>query len=153
MMGYSLKRAATALGIAATMVIAGSSTAQAYRWASRSEPLKVSQDGHVQGKGAGTFKKTAYNRATLHSSLKDSRAGHGRTFANSAASEIATKPRNFQVQSNRRADGHNWWATMADESHSIYGYMVGFTGHSKVCQDISFKPDPCSRVVNKALTI
>lgn len=123
--------------LAAVLTVAGVGVAQAMSFST----LTSYHDGTARGKGYGRFYGVGYNGASMASTLADLRLDGVRTFADGLGSGYMDTVR---VQSGRRTDGENWFATMATKTGYASGSTSGMNAQVKVCQDVNLSPDWCS---------
>jgi len=122
---------------AVILAVVGAASASVFSYGT----LTASHDGSVRGKGYGTFSAYGYNQVKLTATLADMTKDGTRTFVSGKGYGGDDY---VSVESGRRADGGNTFASMATKYGTAAGSTSGFTGYVKVCQDVSLSPDWCS---------
>jgi len=124
-------------GLGLVALLAGASGAQAWTWASSSNPIVMSG-----GAGYGSISSVNYNTGVLKSTLRDTVLDGERIYARGYADYTC----DFTFESGRRADGGSSYAAMADRNFtSCYPYGVGqYSYQIELCRDKPYVPDPCS---------
>jgi hypothetical protein len=136
-----MRRFGVILASAGALLVAGSTSAQAWTWAYSSSPLIASFEGLTRGGGYGSIDHYSYDKAVLRSTLADFRADGMRTFVYSYSNAG-----NGRVESGRRDDGGTTYARMSDKYLTApYPTSAGqYSYYAKVCMDRSWADDPCS---------
>lgn len=130
--------AASALTTAA-MIAFGASGAQAWTWASSSNPIVM-----TGGAGYGNANYRTYESGLLQSWLRDTQADGQLVYVHGSGS---AGPRDkISFESGRRSDGEAAYARMADKIF-YSAYPKGVTSYTyiiELCRDKPFALDPCS---------
>ena len=133
----SITRCLGGLGTTACLAVGGATAAQAWTWASSTNPIIMSGGG-----GYGGISQKDYNHGTLVSTLKDTVLDGQRTYASGYADYAC----DFTFESGRRSDGGSSYARMADKTFtSCYPDGVAqYTYQIKLCREKAYGIDPCS---------
>jgi hypothetical protein len=117
--------------------VAGASSAQAWTWASSSNPIVMTGGG-----GYGSIAGVDYNTLVLRSTLKDTVLDGQRVYVHGYGNYTC----DFVFESGRRTDGGSSYAAMADRYwDSCYPYGVGqYQYLIELCRDKPLAADPCS---------
>jgi hypothetical protein len=131
-------RSIAAVSVALGMGLLGATSAQAWTWASSSNPILMTGGG-----GYGNANQSSYNTGVLQSWLKDTALDGERVYVNMYADYGSA---DFRVESGRRSDGGSSYARMADKSFtSTYPYGVAQYYYTvRLCRDKAYSSDPCS---------
>lgn len=134
-----MKKVLRVVALATALMFVSVGVSQAYWFG----PTTVYHDSKARGAGKGNFYPVGWDGIRLKPTLKDHRKDNMRTFIEGRAtrgSQMFVK-----VQSGRRGDGKNWWATLTTRT----AYAGASTGSAyavtKVCMDRSWTRDPCKR--------
>jgi len=130
---------------AAALVGVGAASASAWTFATTSAPQRAIYNGTSFGDGAGTISRSGYSILNIDVKLKDPVNNTGRPYQQTNA--WFPTDLNYtaaSTQTGRRSQGANTWASMnrvtINTTRSSYGVRV----ESKVCEDVSLRPDICS---------
>ena len=128
------------VGVAAGVVAlsaAGVMSAEAWTWASSSNPIVMSGGG-----GYGTLALSG-TKVTLTSTLRDTKVGDGRVYAKVWANNARGTA--FTISSGLRSDGEANYVRMLDKAaYTPYGTVVGnYSYQVRTCRSVTLT-DPCS---------
>lgn len=132
-----MKQAFQAIATVFALTVAGAGVGHAYWFG----PTTVSHDGQARGAGKGYFYGVGWDGARLEPTLKDLHADGMLTYIEGKAtrgSEMMVK-----VQSGRRGDGKDWWATLTTKTAYAGASTSTAYATTKVCMDRSWAFDPC----------
>ncbi len=118
------------------LVILGSGVGYAYSFG----PTTVSYNDLNRGVGMGSFYAVGWDGARLEPTLKDLRADGMRTYIEGKAGLNGSV---VKVQSDRRGDGKDWWATLDTKTSYAGTSTRGMYATTKVCMDRAWAKDPC----------
>ncbi|NLT55599.1 MAG: hypothetical protein GXX79_13770 [Actinomycetales bacterium] len=125
------------VGMAAGLVVTGALSAQAWTWASSSNPIVMSGGG---GYGNIIYGGVDYK---LQSWLRDTKVGDGRVYAHVRVTRKSDNSVFHYLSSGKRSDGESSYARMADKT----GYLDNGTGTFRyrvdTCRSVTLN-DPCS---------
>ncbi|MGL5865078.1 MAG: hypothetical protein ACRCYX_04285 [Dermatophilaceae bacterium] len=122
-------------GAAIALTVVGAASAQAWTWASSSNPIVMTGGG---GYGNLNFSGTT---ATLQSWLRDTKVGDGRVYAKVAITN--SKGLFANLTSGQRSDGSPTYARMSDKSLSLSQLPGNYTYVVRTCRSATLQ-DPCS---------
>lgn len=124
-------------GGAVALTVLGAASAQAWTWASSSNPIVMTGGG---GYGNVNF---SGQTVTVQSWLRDTRVGDGRVYAKVSISN--SKGLYANLTSGQRSDGEATYARMADKSTTVaYGTLPGnYKYMVRTCRSATLQ-DPCS---------
>lgn len=132
-----MKRALNTVAVAIVMTFLGAGLAQAYSFGSTT----VSHDGSARGAGKGSFYPVGWDGIRLKPTLKDLKKDDMQTYIEGKA---ARGPQlQVKVQSGRRGDGKDWWATLTTRTAYAGASTGSALATTKVCMDKAWALDPC----------
>lgn len=134
---YGIRRTVGVVAGVVALSTVGVMSAQAWTWASSSNPIVMSGGG-----GYGTLGLSG-TKVTLTSTLRDTKVGDGRVYAKVWGNNARGTA--FTLSSGQRSDGESSYAKMLDKSINVpYGTVVGnYSYQVRTCRSVTLS-DPCS---------
>ena len=148
-----MTRSMTIAAITTALFLGSTATVQAVTWASSSSPLTAYEDGTAQAQAHGNFRNHEGIRAQNDSRQRDPRPGGDSVYVQTGFYWYS-----YRTLCDSGSGGVCWWKDVdkqTDRSNSadwdpeyrardLRGDADQARGKSKVCEDQSWSPDPCS---------
>lgn len=142
-------RSSAVLSLTAALLLAGTTGANAWTWATASSPQQAYYNNVSRGAGYGEAYRSGYSTVWITTALKDSYINARGAYHDSTIWKPGDNTRSPIYSQSGRHEGP--WVNMPSRSESTATSSLGMWASSRICEDAPWQPDICSTTRSSAL--